>query len=137
MHCAVLLSVRNRTADEILCKGKITVVRPVTDHAISALVINVEICQEVFLCLIRQGRRNIKFAVFQQYCQPMKDAELRVIQIKNCQAITIDGVTICKAIDIFFDTPFFGHLQAVCAVKAKTVVIIWLTGTEYRFLNNV
>jgi hypothetical protein len=67
----------------------------------------------------------------------VKNAELRAIKIKNGKSVAINGIPVRKAVDILADAPFFGHLQTVCAVKAKTVVIIWLTGTEYRFLNNV
>lgn len=55
------LSIRNRTVDEILSKGKVTVVCPVADDGIVTLIRNGKIFQKIRLGLEGKTGRNIKF----------------------------------------------------------------------------
>ena len=66
----------------------------------------------------------------------MKNAEGTSIQIQDLKPIALQLITVGIPIPFLGHPPLLCHLQAVRAVKAQAIVIVWLPISKPWLLNN-
>ena len=125
LHSLCQLADGDRVVQKVLCVGKIRIIRPIAADHIIARDVGKKLAQNVFMCLPCDGRTLRKDTILQQDRDPVQDMMAALVQIQNGQAIEIQFILICKTIFDFGAGPFFGEFQALCAVKALPIVIVF------------
>ena len=67
----------------------------------------------------------------------MQHGVIGSIQVQNGQAIAFNPVLVGIAVVVDANTPLFGHVGVLGAVKANTIVIIRFSIAELWLFNNV
>jgi hypothetical protein len=65
----------------------------------------------------------------------VQDAEIRRFEVKDSQTLSLDFITVCKAVPVFVDAPFLGKVRIFGAIETQTVVVVRLAETEYGLLD--
>ena len=131
-HRGGKLRIRYGPRNEILCKGEVAIVRPVTNNHVGASIRNRKASRQILLCLRRQPVLRFKLSVLKQYGKPVKEAIWLGIQVEDIEPVILHGIDVCPSVMVHPHRPFHGKFLGLGAIEATAIVIAALASAKQR-----
>ena len=124
-------------AQKISCIRKVGIVCAIADDNVGIFRIDRKVIEDVVHALPFNIGIESHFTVFQEYGNPMNDAELFCIEIEDFKPCHIEGIFISITAGKLVAGPFFGKVDVFRTVKPQTVIIVRAADAEGWRFNDV